>query len=93
MKLDDYEIKEALLARDWRSAVDFLARHFDVVGRLPPLDILRVVEYGSLDVARRMTLYHGRTAWYWDELSGFGTYDVDWVRSNTVVTLEGCDEA
>ena len=92
MKIENYEMLEAIRARDWRAAVYCLARHFNIIGRLPPLDTFNVQRWRSLQAPRSMTLYYGRTVWRWDELSSFYTYYVDEARYSPHVALEYCDE-
>lgn len=73
MKLECYEIREALRARDWRAATQCLARHLNVVDLLPPLDSFKVWESNRLDVAASLIVGYRGKYWCWNSVSGFTT--------------------
>ena len=93
MKLESYEIREALRARDWRAATQCLARHFDIVDWLPPFEAHNIRESNRLDVAASLIVGYRGKYWCWNSVSGFATAKSVTYYRYAELWAEYCSEA
>jgi hypothetical protein len=80
MKLSDYEIAEACAANDYPAAAELIRRNCtgEIVNRNVaafPVFTFSIASSNAL-VPLQVEIWIGPRCWYWDDLHGYGDYDL-----------------